>query len=187
MVPILALWLPILVASVLVFAGSSIIHMVLGYHRNDYSKADSEDDVMDALRSANVAPGEYFLPHAGSPDVMKSEAYQAKLRKGPAAFMTVADPSAFASMGRSLGQWFVYCVVIGVIVAYAAGRTLAPGAEYLMVFRLAGTVAFCCYALGEPMRSIWYHRPWSTTFKTMLDGLIYAVLTAGAFGWLWPE
>ncbi len=187
MVPILALWLPILLAAVLVFFGSSIIHMVLGYHKSDYSKVDAEDEVLDALQPANLAPGDYFIPHADSAEAMKSEAYQAKLKKGPAAFMTVADPGAFSSMGRSLGQWFVYCVVIGVIVAYVTGRMLAPGAEYLTVFRLAGTVTFCCYALGEPIHSIWFHRSWSTTFKTMFDGLIYAVLTGGAFGWLWPE
>jgi hypothetical protein len=186
MVPILALWLPILVAAVLVFAGSSIIHMFLGYHKNDYSKVDSEDGVMDALRSCGLEPGDYVLPYAGSTDAMKSDAYREKVEKGPVAFFTVLDSSAFLNMGRSLGQWFLYCVVIGVIVAYAAGRTLGPGAEYLEVFRLAGTVAFCCYALGEPIRSIWYQRKWSTTFKTMFDGLIYACLTAGAFGWLWP-
>ena len=187
MVPILALWLPILASAVFVFAGSSIIHMVLSYHKNDYSKADSEDDLMSALRGFDLPPGDYVLPYAGGSEAMKSPEYQEKVRKGPVAFFTVLDSSAFLSMGRSLGQWFVYCVVIGVIVAYLAGRTLAPGTDYLTVFRLAGTVAFCCYALGEPVRSIWYRRSWSTTFKTMLDGLIYAFLTGGAFGWLWPE
>ena len=187
MVPILALWLPILLAAVLVFVASSIIHMVLGYHRNDFSGIEGEDAVMDALRPANLAPGDYFLPHAGSPEVMRSEAYEAKLKKGPVAFITVADPSAFSGMGRNLAQWFVYCVVVGVIVAYVAGRTLGPGAEYLTVFRLAGTVTFCCYALALPLNSIWYHRKWSTTLKSMFDGLIYGVLTAGTFGWLWPE
>jgi hypothetical protein len=187
MVPILALWLPILVSAVLVFVGSSVLHMVLGYHKSDYSRVDSEDEVMDALRPANLAPGDYFLPHADSTEVMKSPVYQKKLQEGPVAFMTVADPSAFSSMGRSLRQWFAYSVLIAAIVAYATGRVLAPGAEYLTVFRLAGTVTFCCYALGEPIHSIWFHRKWSTTFKTMFDGLIYACLTGGAFGWLWPE
>jgi hypothetical protein len=35
--------------------------------------------------------------------------------------------------------------------------------------------------------SIWYYRAWSTTFKATVDGLIYALLTAGTFGWLWPK
>ena len=39
MVSILALWLPILVAAVIVFVASSILHMVLPYHRSDYAQA----------------------------------------------------------------------------------------------------------------------------------------------------
>ena len=154
MVPILALWLPILIAAVLAFVASSVMHMVLGYHKNDFSGIEGEDAVMDALRPANLAPGDYFFPHADGPEALRSEAFQAKLEKGPVAFFTVADPAAFTSMSKSLAQWFVYCVVVGVIVAYVAGRTLAPGAEYLTVFRLAGTVAFCCYALALPLNTL---------------------------------
>jgi len=33
MVPIMSLWLPILLSAVFVFIASSIIHMVLGYHK----------------------------------------------------------------------------------------------------------------------------------------------------------
>ncbi len=186
MVPVLALWLPILVAAVLVFAGSSIIHMFLGYHASDFGKMDAEDEAMDALRPANLAPGDYFMPYADSPDAMNSEAYRKKLERGPAAFLTVVDPNALKSMGKSFVLWFAYCVLIGVVVAYATGRTLGPDAEYLEVFRFSGTVAFCCYALALPHRSIWYHQKWSTTLKSMFDGLIYACLTGGAFGWLWP-
>ena len=186
MVPILALWLPILVAAVLVFAGSSIIHMFLGYHAGDFGKVDAEDAVMDALRPRDLAPGDYFFPYAGSPEAMNSEAYREKLEKGPAAFFTVVDASALKSMGKSFVQWFAYCAVVGLFVAYVTGRLLGPGAEYLDVFRLSGTVAFCCYALALPHRSIWYHQKWSTTLKSMFDGLIYACLTGGAFGWLWP-
>ena len=35
MVPLTELWLPILLSAVLVFAASSIIHMVLKYNRSD--------------------------------------------------------------------------------------------------------------------------------------------------------
>jgi hypothetical protein len=52
---------------------------------------------------------------------------------------------------------------------------------------LTGTVAFAGYALALPQHSIWYKRGWGFTLKTMFDGLVYALLTAGVFGWLWPE
>ena len=56
MIPILSLWLPILVAAVLVFVASSIIHMALGYHANDYSKLPDEEGVMNALRPFAIPP-----------------------------------------------------------------------------------------------------------------------------------
>jgi hypothetical protein len=30
-------------------------------------------------------------------------------------------------------------------------------------------------------------QPWSMTFKEVIDGLVYGLLTAGTFGWLWPR
>jgi len=46
------------------------------------------------------------------------------------------------------------------------------------------TKLLLCVALWQ--MSIWYRRAWSTTIKATVDGLIYALLTAGTFGWLWP-
>ena len=50
MVPLMSLWLPILLSAVFVFVMSSIIHMVLGYHRADYRKLPAEDEFMEAMR-----------------------------------------------------------------------------------------------------------------------------------------
>ena len=52
---------------------------------------------------------------------------------------------------------------------------------------IVGTTAFMGYSLALLPESIWYKRRWSRTFKSMFDGLIYALLTAGVFGWLWPR
>jgi len=185
MVPILSLWLPILLSAVIVFVVSSIIHMVLPYHRSDFGKLPDEDGVMDALREFNIPPGEYVMPCAGSPKEMKTPEFTAKLGKGPAAFMTVV-PSGPPAMGRSLIEWFLYSVVVGILAAYVTGRALGPGAHYLAVFRFAGCTAFIGYAVALWQNSIWYRRAWSTTLKSTFDGLVYALLTAGTFGWLWP-
>jgi hypothetical protein len=187
MVGVMALWLPILVAAVFVFAASSIIHMFLPYHRTDFGKVPDEDAVMDAMRAFNIPAGDYVIPYAGGPEVMKSEEFQAKARKGPVWFMTVLPAGDPFAMGSQLAQWFVYCVIVGVFAAYIASRALAPGAAYLSVFRFAGCTAFIGYALAHMQRSIWYKQAWSTTLKNMFDGLIYGLLTAGSFAWLWPE
>ena len=64
---------------------------------------------------------------------------------------------------------------------------LGPGANYLDAFRFAGATAFIGYTLALWQMSIWYRRAWSMTIKSTFDGLIYSLLTAGAFGWLWPR
>ena len=186
MVPVMSLWLPILLSAVFVFVASSIIHMMLPYHKGDYRKVPAEDDVMDALRKFNIPPGDYMLPRCDSAAEMKSPAFLEKMKKGPVAIMTVM-PSGQPSMGPQLAQWFVYCAIIGVFAAYLAGRAVGPGTHYLTIFRLVGTCAFAGYALALPQFSIWYKRSWSTTLVSMFDGLVYACLTAGTFGWLWPK
>ena len=185
-IPITSLWLPILVAAVLVFALSSIIHMFLTYHQNDFSQLAEEDRVQDALRPFNIPPGDYVLPFANGPDALKSEEYRKKVEKGPIAVITVLPPGGMFNMGPTLTQWFAYSLLVGIVTAYLAGRVVAPGADYLHVFRVTGTVAFACYAMALMQRSIWYSQNWPSTLKSMFDGVVYALLTAGAFGWLWP-
>ena len=186
MVPVASLWLPILLSAVIVFVVSSLIHMVLRYHRNDYAKLPAEDDVMEALRRAGVAPGDYLFPWAGSAAAMKESAHVEKRKRGPVGLLTVMT-SGMPSMAPYLAKWFLYCVVVGVFAAYVTGRALAPGAPYLAVFRFAGCTAFIAYSLALWQNSIWYGRRWTTTLKSNVDGLIYGLLTAGVFGWLWPR
>jgi hypothetical protein len=90
-------------------------------------------------------------------------------------------------MGMNLVMWFLYTAVMGLFAAYITGRALPVGSTYLHVFRFAGATTFLGYSAALWQMSIWYNRPWSTTIKTTVDGLIYALLTAGVFGWLWPQ
>lgn len=186
MVPVTSLWLPILVSAVFVFAASSIIHMVLGYHRIDWKPLPSQAEVQDALRRFSIAAGDYMLPCPATRADMRTPEFAAMREKGPVAVMTVW-PTGMQGMGQSLVLWFVYSIVVSIFAGYVAGAALPPGTPYLPVFRFAGTVAFAGYSLALLQQSIWYHRKWSTTFLSMFDGLIYALLTAGTFGWLWPK
>jgi hypothetical protein len=186
MVPVTSLILPIALSAILVFIVSSIIHMLLPYHRSDYGRVPSEDDVMDALRRFTLPPGDYLMPAPGSAEAMRSKEFMEKRNKGPVAMMTVFKPGP-PTMGKQLVLWFVYSLVVGLFAAYVAGVTLAAGASYRVVFRIAGTVAFAGYALALAQHSIWFGRSWSITLKSMFDGLIYALLTGGTMGWLWPE
>ena len=185
MVSLASLWLPILVAAVLVFIASSLVHMVLGYHRADYGVVPSEDKVMDALRPFNIPPGDYLTPCPTSPSSMKDPEFIAKRKRGPVFMMTVW-PAGEVAMGGQLAQWFVFCLVVGLFAAYLTSRALPAGAPYLEVFRFSSTVAFVGYGLALWEMSIWYRRKLGATLRSNLDALIYALLTGGAFGWLWP-
>ena len=116
---------------------------------------------------------------------MGSPEFAERSKKGPVAFITVL-PNQPLAVGTSLAMWFGYSLVVGTVAGYVAGLALGPGADYRIVFRVVGAVAFAGYSLAILQNSIWWHRSWSYTLKTVLDGLIYALLTGGTFGWLWP-
>jgi len=186
MVDLTALWLPILGSSLIVFVASSVLHMVIPYHRTDYQKLPNEEKLLEAMRNAGVGPGNYHLPHCTSHKEMKSPEMMERIKKGPVGLLNVI-PNGPPNMAKYLAQWFLFCLFIGVFVAYLTGRALSAGAPYLSVFRIAGTVAFLGYAGGQVSDSIWKGQRWSTTTKHVFDGLIYGLLTAGTFGWLWPR
>ena len=185
MVTICSLWLPILLSAVIVFVVSSFIHMLLRYHKNDFVKVPDEDQAREALGPLNIPPGDYVIPYAGTTKELGSPEFKEKRDKGPVLLMTVMKNGS-QSMTASMVLWFVYSVIVGIFAAYIASRNLAPGADYRAVFRLVGAVAFMAYALALLQNSIWYKRKWSSTLKSVLDGFIYALMTAGTFGWLWP-
>jgi len=185
MVPVMSLWLPILLSAVAVFIISSIIHMVLGYHANDFKGLISEKQVMDEIRNHNISPGDYQFPRATSMKEMGSLEFIEKMKQGPVGHMTIMK-SGPPNMVKEFILWFIYSIIVGIFAAYVAGRALEPGAHYLSVFRFAGVTAFVGYSLALLQNSIWYKRNWAATIKSMLDGFIYALFTAGIFGWLWP-
>jgi hypothetical protein len=180
------LWLPIALSAVIVFVVSSIIHMALPWHKNDYPRVPNEDQLRSAVRPLAIPPGDYMVPRPTSREEMRSPEFAAKVNQGPNMVLTVL-PNGPWSMKRNLALWFLYAVVVGVFAAYVAGRALPPGSPYLAVFRFVGTTAFIGYSVALWQMSIWYRRSWSITVKATIDGLIYALLTAGTFGWLWPR
>lgn len=186
MVPLLSLALPIVLSAVIVFVVSSLIHMMTPWHKSDYPKVPNEDRVMDTMRGLGIPPGEYMMPRPSGPEEMKSPAFKAKFERGPVMMFTVMPPGPM-SMRNNLINWFIYAAVVGVFAAYVAGRAVGPGAAYPSVFRFVSVTAFIGYTLALWQMSIWYRRSWLTTIKSTVDGLIYALLTAAVFGWLWPH
>jgi hypothetical protein len=185
MTDVAALWIPILVSAVLVFLVSSLIHMVLPWHKNDYPRLPNEEQVLDALRPLAIAPGAYFMPRPSSMKEMGSPEFAEKLKRGPVLMLQVRKNGPDA-MGARLGTWFMYGLVVSIFAALV-GSTLPPGAPHSSVFHSVGLTAFAGYSLALWQMSIWYDRPWMLAIKSTVDGLIYALVTGFTFGWLWPR
>jgi hypothetical protein len=81
----------------------------------------------------------------------------------------------------------VFTLVVSFFVAYVACHALSAGEPYLKVFQIVGAVAFLAYAAGQLPAAIWMGKPWAVAWKEVFDGLVYGLLTAGTFGWLWPR
>lgn len=185
-IPILSLWLPILVAAALVWAASAVMWMVLPHHRSDYLPLPDEGPVRDALGGQTLEANQaYRVPGTMGRADMEDPEERRKWEEGPVAYIRVL-PSRLPEMGRQLTLHFIYCVAVGAVVAYVAGRTLAPGTAYLAVFQITGTVAWVAYGWAFPVAAVWFGWSWSEVSKHLLDALVYGLLTAGAFGWLWP-
>ena len=179
------LWLPIVLAAVFVFVASSIVHMFLPIHKGDYGKLAGEEQVLETMRNAGVSAGTYMFPCPGSMKDMATPEMIEKYERGPVGFLTVV-PSGPFGMGKNLVQWFLYSVIISFFVGYLTWNALKPGAEYLAVFRISGTIAVLAYGIAVLPDSIWKGTPWKITLKFVFDGVVYGLVTAGAFAWLWP-
>jgi hypothetical protein len=186
MVSLTALWLPIVLAAVVVFVASSVIHMVFKYHSSEYRQLPEEGAILNAMHSAKAGPGFYSFPYAGTMKEMGSPEMIEKYTRGPVGIVNV-NPSGPPAMGKSLMLWFTYSIVVGIFAGYLASRTLAAGTHYLQVFRVVGCASFMAYSFAHFSDAVWRMKPWSMTFKHVFDGLVYALLTAGVFGWLWPQ
>lgn len=185
MVSLIQLWLPILLSAVFVFFASSILHMVLRFwHAPDCSGFSNEEEVGAAMRKGNAGAGMYMIPYC-PPEAMKQPETQEKFKQGPVGVIFLRQPGGM-NMGAMLGQWFAFCLFVSLFAAYLTGHVLAPVTPYLQVFRVVGTAAFMGYALGSVPNAIWWGHPWPSTIKHVIDGLVYALITAGTFGWLWP-
>lgn len=186
MVSLGSLWLPVLLSATFVFVASSIIHMLLGYHNRDYTPLANEDEVRAAISRGRPAVKQYVIPYANSAAEMNSEEYKRKYAEGPVAVISLKQAGP-VTMGPTLVRWFVYLIVVSFFVAYIASHALEPGASYLRVFQIVGAVGFLAYAAGQLPAAIWMGKPWSVAVKEVFDGLVYGLLTAGTFGWLWPS
>jgi len=184
-VGLLALWLPILVSTILVFVTSFLLYMVLPHHRTDFDRIEDEERFSAELQSHGLKKGQYIFPYFASPIDAKDPDYQERVRRGPIGILTVGANQLSPSAVQLMSQ-FVYFIALNTVVAYIAGQTLPPGAEYMTVYQLVGATALIAYAGAHFAYPIWYHFKWSFAWKAAADAILISIIMAGVFAWLWP-
>ena len=183
--PFGSLWLPVVASTVAVFFVSSLLHMVLKYHRADYRKLPDENAVGEVMRKHPASPGVYVIPYCVDPGEMKKPEVIERYEAGPVALITVLRNGPPA-LGKNLVQWLALSFLISFTAAYVARHTLAPGAEGMLVLRITGAVAFAGYGFGYFQDSIWKGIPWANSVRGLADSLVYAVVTGVLFRVFWP-
>lgn len=181
--PFGSLWLPVMVSAVAVWLVSAVLHMVLKYHRADFRPLPDEAAVAQAARG--LAPGVYAIPYYADMPQMKDPAVRKRYEDGPVGLITVMR-NGVPNMGKHLGQWFLFCLLVSFVTAYVARHTLGFDTDGKEVLRLTGTIAFIGYGFGNFQDSIWHGIPWSNSVRALVDAAIYGLVTGLVFRLLWP-
>jgi hypothetical protein len=184
MVALASLWLPIVVSAVAVFVLSSIVWMVLPYHKTDWKGVANEPAFLEALRAQKLAGGMYMFPFCAPADMKKPEV-KARFEQGPWGSITVLANKP--NMGRSLPLWFCFIVVVAIFVAYVVGHFNGTGAEHKTIFRFATAMAWIVFGGSYLPTWIWEGKPGSYAAKGIFDGLLYSLVIGGVFASMWPH
>jgi hypothetical protein len=178
------LWLPIVVSAALVFVASAVMHMAVPYRKREWAAAPNQDAIQGAFRGA--APGLYVFPAPQDPAERMKPEHVTRWAEGPSGWLALIPPGPM-SMGRNLGLSFLVNVVVSIMAAYVAVHALGPMPHYRAVFRVVGTVGILAYGVGPLYEGIWFWKPARSLWMNVADALVYGLLMAGAFGWLWPR
>ena len=182
---LLALWLPILLSAVVVFVISSLVHMVFKYHATDYGTVANEDAVRAAINAGNPAPGRYVIPHCKDMKDMASPEMTKKYQEGPVMHFTIL-PKGVPGLGKYLGQWLLWSLVIAAVVGWLTAKAYGLGAPAQGAAKFAAVLTFIAHGFGTVTESIWVGRPWGSSARYLLDSALYALGTWAVFLWLWP-
>lgn len=177
------LWLPVLLGTVAVFFASFVCWTVLPHHKSDFQKLPDEGKFTQALRGLGLHPGNYAFPFCGSNAQMKDPEFQKRYAEGPTGCLSVWPPM---SMGRNLGLTFLVQLIATTLIGSLLWTVLKPGQPFGEVFEvgfMAGLLAWCFAFLPN---QIWFGQTSGTMVRHILDGVVYAAVTAAIFAGLWP-
>ncbi len=173
------LWMPILVATVVLWFLSFFAWALLPHHFGDNKKLANEDELMNFLKQSNTPAGNYMFPYAGSGKVQSEEVFAKRYADGPRGVLNVYE---VPNMPVNMVQTILYFLVTVFTIAYITSVACPSGSEFVKVFRIAGTIGVLTYASSGFMNRIWFK---SRHWTHVLDGLVYGVVVGLIFGLLW--
>lgn len=176
-----SLWLPIIVSGVVLFFASWAAWMLLPHHKGEWQGLPNEDSTLDALRSANIPPGQYMFPHGATPEECKSDTFKAKMQAGPVGTLTIWKGPP--NMGINMLCTVLFFVIANFVIAYLAGIALPPGDSFMHVFQFVGTAGILTYGTANILNGIWFGRK---MVADIADGIAYGLITGLVFAALWP-
>ncbi|MEO1584668.1 MAG: hypothetical protein AAFR96_08865 [Planctomycetota bacterium] len=177
--PILALWLPVVVAAAVTMVLSTLAWTALPHHKPDMQQHPEADDFAAQIKDRATPPGVYYFPAYGTPKEPGPH-----MKAGPWGTINIY-PSA-PNVGRNIGLTLLALLVIAVFVGYLTGQACSPGADASRVFQIAMTNAVLCHVFGGALNGIWFGKRLRFFITDAIDGLVYSAATGACFALLWP-
>lgn len=183
-VTLIDLWLPVLLASIAVFVASAVIWMLLPHHKADIRFMPNEDAFTGAIGPLNIQPGLYMYPNCQDPKDFKSEDFKKRFEQGPWGVITVFPKQP--SFAMNLLRTYLSYLAITAVIAYIASLGLGRDAAYMQVFQISASAGILGYCMGGLANDFFLGKPTRFIITSFIDGIFFALITAGIFASMWP-
>jgi hypothetical protein len=179
------LWLPILLSAAAVWFAAFLIWTISPLHKQDWKGLPDESAFTAAVKGLAIPPGNYGFPHAADNKACRDPEFKKKWMEGPAGFVSIWPTKM--SMGRNMILTFIVYAVVSGFIAYIGSLALTHGADKLSVFRLLGTAGILGYSFAFLPNGIWFNHTPRGLVQSIIDGVIYGLITAAIFALMWPR
>jgi hypothetical protein len=182
---LIPLWLPILLSAVVVWIISAVVWMALPHHKRDFIALPDEEGLMEYLRKSGIKPGNYVFPDFRGREAMKSPRVEQALNEGPVGHLSVWPTPL--TMGSKMIATFIVYLVASTLIAYLTRVALPGAAPFAKVFQVAGTAGILAYCFSFIPNTVWFGSYKRTIVASIIDGIIYGLITGAIFAWRWPH
>ena len=183
MAELISLWIPIVAAALATHIASTIAWTVAPHHKPDVTPLPDDQLIGELIKKNNLGPGAYMFPGIDYNDWNNPEV-KARFDAGPFGMVMIWNKP---NMGINIGLTLLFFFVASFFLGYVASVALEPGAPFMKVFQLVGTVGVMTYCFASVPNDIWFRRPTRWFLTNKLDGIIYGLIAGLVFASLWPQ